>query len=221
MPSKKKFWLIKVKAKLLVWQTSRRQRASRTSRPSQSSLGETSQQMASLVQLGGTSGVAMTAHYVIVEAAAFGSLQDARCSFSAFVLCSILPRPPTSARIQCHHHSLSHRNLVCSDSHSWWWTAQVAACTQAASCQVQLFTALLYFSSSWCSQPHWTFIERRSDAEPKCPSDMEDLDLHLSVSWQCDHESDGLHSQEQRRLEFESGFHFLVNVPRGNVVHSH
>lgn len=130
MPSKKKFWLIKVKAKLLTWQTSRRQRASRTSCPSQSSLGETSQQMASLVQLGGTSGVAMTAHYVIVEAATFGSLQDARCSFSAFVLCSILPRPPTSARIQCHHHSLSHRNLVCSDSHSWWWTAQVAACTR-------------------------------------------------------------------------------------------
>lgn len=106
----------------------------------------------------------MTAHYVSVEAATFGSLQDARCSFSAFVLCSILPRPPTSARIQCHHHSLSPRYLVCSDSHSWWWTAQVAACTRGrflpgaviysfiALCFISVLTTTLnvYREKIWC-----------------------------------------------------------------------
>ena len=119
--------------------------------------------MASLGQLGGTSKVAMTAYYVIVEAATFGSLQDARCSFSAFVLYIILPRPLKSARIQCHHHSLSHRYFVCSDSHSWWRTAQVAAWTWGCFLPGAVIYSFIALSSSWCSHPPWTFTEKRSD----------------------------------------------------------
>lgn len=183
--------------------------------------------MASLGKLGGTSRVAMTAHYVIVEAATFGSLQDARCSFSAFVLYIILPRPLKSARIQCHHHSLSHRYFVCSDSHSWWWTAQVAACTWGCflpgaviySFIARFFILVLtptlnvYREAIWCGSRFWWDPNVHQTWRIWiCISQWHDS---VTMKWiSCIVKSKGILSSS---LEFI----FLANVPRGNVVHSH